>query len=184
MTIVQLVTSSWSEWIANEWVGIGAVLAAIAIIVKVSRWTGITDTKIDFLTSDIREIKTSITSVLGLVSQKPISESKSPVQLNDYGKAVFAKINGADIIKNHLNAIEHGDGMNEYQLQQACFDYAQAELMDKISNEERAKLEKSAFDEGLPIQSILRILGIELRNAKFKELKKDTAVIDKHEPQE
>ncbi len=139
--------------------------------------------RFDAIDGRFNRVEKDINSILGLIPQKQISVSQSPVELNKLGNEIFAKINGDNLVKNHIDLIEHNDEMNEYQIQQVCFDYAQAELMEKISDEERGMLQNAAFDAGLPIQSILRILGIELRNAKLNALNMNPAAIDSQDPQ-
>ncbi len=191
MTIfnIQPLTISWGELGAIAGV-ITLAIVVLGIIIRITWRIATTYTKFDGIDArfnkvekDISRIETLINTVLGLISPKPISESQSPVELNELGNEIFAKINGNNLVKNHIDFIEHDDEMNAYQIQQVCFDYAQAELMEKISDEERGTLQKAAFDAGLPIQSILRILGIELRNAKLNALNMNPAAIDSQDPQ-
>ncbi len=193
MNIMPLLTISLSDLGAIVGISVAVLTSIITVstaLIIVSRWSGRVDAKIDGIDGrfnkvekDISRIETLINSVLGLLPAKPISESKSPVELNELGNKIFANINGDNLVKNHIDFIEHNDEMNAYQIQQLCFDYAQAELMEKISDEERGTLQKAAFDAGLPIQSILRILGIELRNAKLNALNMNPAAIDSQDPQ-
>ncbi len=147
------------------------------------------DKKFDTIDGEFKDIKKSIGIIetsIGVIStnirKNEVSASKSPSQLNETGIKISEGINGKEFVKKHLNAINYNNEMNEYQIQQACFDYTQSELIDKISIEERKALEMVAYNQGVSIQTVLTVLGFDLRDAKFKELKIDTAVIDKHKP--
>ncbi len=133
------------------------------------------DKRFDRIEADIRDIKTLIGNALGLAPQKQPAGSQSPIQLNDFGEQISKDINGGELAYKYLNTVKYENGMSEYQIQQACFDCVYSDFMKKINAQDRETLERSAFKEGLPIQTILRVLGIELRNAKFKSLGIDIA---------
>ncbi len=202
MNIMPLLTISWSE--PSTIIAIlAAILAALVVVVKISRWTGGVDVKLDIIDqkfdaidkrfdkidrkfeaidkrfdrieADIRDIKTLIGNALGLAPQKQPAGSQSPIQLNDFGVQISKDINGGELAYKYLNTVKYENGMSEYQIQQACFDCVYSDFMKKINAQDRETLERSAFKEGLPIQTILRVLGIELRNAKFKSLGIDIA---------
>ena len=209
MNIMPLLTISWSE--PSIIIAIlAAILAALVVVVKVSRWTGGVDVKLDIIDqkfeaidkrfdkidlkfeaidrkfeaidkrfdrieADISDIKTLIGNALGLAPQKQPAGSQSPIQLNDFGVQISKDINGGELAYKYLNTVKYENGMSEYQIQQACFDCVYSDFMKKINAQDRETLERSAFKEGLPIQTILRVLGIELRNAKFKSLGIDIA---------
>ena len=133
------------------------------------------DKRFDRIEADIRDIKTLIGNALGLAPQKQPAGSQSPIQLNDFGEQISKDINGGELAYKYLSTVKYENGMSEYQIQQACFDCVYSDFMKKINAQDRETLERSAFKEGLPIQTILRVLGIELRNAKFKSLGIDIA---------
>ncbi len=133
------------------------------------------DQKFDRLHTEISDIKTLIGNALGLAPQQQPAGSQSPIQLNDFGEQISKDINGGELAYKYLNTVKYENGMSEYQIQQACFDCVYSDFMKKINAQDRETLERSAFKEGLPIQTILRVLGIELRNAKFKSLGIDIA---------
>ncbi len=133
------------------------------------------DKRFDRIEADIRDIKTLIGNALGLAPQQQPAGSQSPIQLNDFGEQISKDINGGELAYKYLNTVKYENGMSEYQIQQACFDCVYSDFMKKINAQDRETLERSAFKEGLPIQTILRVLGIELRNAKFKSLGIDIA---------
>ncbi len=135
----------------------------------------IIDQKFDRLHTEISDIKTLIGNALGLAPQKQPAGSQSPIQLNDFGEQISKDINGGELAYKYLNTVKYEKGMSEYQIQQACFDCVYSDFMKKINTQDRETLERSAFKEGLTIQTILRVLGIELRNAKFKSLGIDIA---------
>ncbi|MGU9962737.1 MAG: hypothetical protein ACNYPD_01380 [Candidatus Halichondribacter symbioticus] len=136
---------------------------------------GVINTQISDINTQVGVLNTQISGILNVVTNNNVSQSQSPAQLNEYGTQISNKINGGEFVKKHLDAVHFSEDMSKYQMQQACFDYAQAELMDKISAEERERLEGVAYTEGAAIPIVLAVLGFELRNAKFKSLGIDIA---------
>ena len=171
MTIEQLLTDYWH-----------ILSAIVAFILGATWWVASTHLKVNWLADDVKGIKISIKdiekSIEGIstnIRKNEVSASKSPSQLNETGIKISEGINGKEFVKKHLNAINYNNEMNEYQIQQACFDYTQSELIDKISIEERKALEMVAYNQGVSIQTVLTVLGFDLRNAKFKSLGIDIA---------
>ncbi len=144
-------------------------------ISDINTQVGVINTQVGVINTQINGINTQISGLLNVVTNNNVSQSQSPAQLNEYGTQISNKINGGEFVKKHLDAVHFSENMSKYQMQQACFDYAQAELMDKISEEERERLEGVAYTEGAAIPIVLAVLGFELRNAKFKSLGIDIA---------
>ncbi len=185
MTIEQLLTDYWhilsaivafilgaTWWAASTH---GKVNGLVDDVKDIKTQVGVINTQISVINTQISVINTQISGILDVVTNNNVSQSQSPAQLNEYGTQISNKINGGEFVKKHLDAVHFSENMSKYQMQQACFDYAQAELMDKISEEERERLEGVAYTEGAPIPIVLAVLGFELRNAKFKSLGIDIA---------
>lgn len=168
MTVNELFTVYWPVVVVIL-TGLGwAIWRASSINTKVNSGLAVITTKLD--------------AILIKIGADPVAGSESPLQLNKYGKELSKKLDAPALLSEHLNNIKINDKMNEYQIQEACFDYAQAKWIDKSSPEARDKVEKLAFNEGELIQVLLRVLGIELRNAVFNKLGKDRSGVDKPNP--
>jgi hypothetical protein len=180
----------------SDWQIILAVFSAVLSILifvfglgwKIREWLG----RIEMLeaqTPDLRrdinnlrkDIDKRLDEIVAIISGgKSVEQTTSPIQLTDYGTEISKQLGFQDVINEVLHDVEIEQGMNEYQIQQLCFDYAQSEFMERISPDNREKIEKVAFEEGMPIQTVLRVVGIELRNAKFNQLGINRDAIDHH----
>lgn len=183
MTIATLFTDYWAVLIAL----VGVIWWASRIDTIVGglgdKFKSIDD-KFKSIDSEFEKINTLLSDIFSLVRGNRVDETNSPVRLNDYGRELSEKLNISEFIQVDLKNLKINKTMNPYQIQEACFDYAQAKLINDISPDAREKLEQLAYDEGVEIQKVLRVLGIELRDAKLKELGVNTSNIDQHDPEQ
>ena len=71
--------------------------------------------------------------------------------------------------------------MNEYEIQEACIDFAFSSLMNELSADEKKSVQSVAFTEGIAIETILNVLGVSFRNALFDIKNLSIHEIDKYE---
>ncbi len=128
------------------------------------------------ITSTLQALTSAVLSSKGL--EKQISDTHSPIALTKYGKEISESIDAEALAVRYLNEIEITDSMNEYQIQEACFSYAQFELLKILPKKERDIIERKAFSEGIPAVAIMHAVGIKLRDLKFAALNIDIQAID------
>lgn len=177
ITIGQLLTDYWQILAA-----IGSVFfALLAFALLVVKWVSRTNTRMDGFDTEFKKINELLNTIL-LRLTKPIAQTESPVQLNDYGNTISEQVEAKSIIDKVLSDVPVKSDMNEYQIQQTCFEYANRDLLKSVSAEEKNRVEKLAYDEGIELESVLRVLGIELRDAVLKKFGKNPSQIDQHDP--
>ena len=131
---------------------------------------------------EFRNIKTELRNVKDLLNTilqrlpdanpEAVARTESPIRLNDLGSEISERVAAKSIIDKVLSDVPVKSGMNEYQIQQTCFKYANLELMKNVSEAEKDRMEKMAYEKGLDVGSVLYVLGIELRDAVFKKFGK------------
>ncbi len=153
------------------------IVSAVAFGMGASIWWASRMTiKMSNVEIGIKEIKQSINDLQG----RPVASSQSPVHLNDFGKEISKSSGAEEIAAKCVQHIKIASNMNAYQIQQRCFDYAQNELLPNLTEKERGILETLAYEKGVSLQTILRVIGFDIRDAKLRELKIDDVEIDKH----
>ena len=116
------------------------------------------------------------------IIKKDIAKSSSPIILTEFGITLKEKIDVDSLVEKYAKHLQIADGANEYHIQKSCFDFTDNYLLDLVSDKERDALENLAFEEGIPLDKVLRVCGIRLRDYKFKELGKKIPAEDKPEP--
>lgn len=167
----------------NTWLTPAAILVAITlgtILFKFASWHGRVNsdrhTFKEFMKEvkkDLEEIKVNISELSGkvselsgkvsvLVSQDTIDTSDSPTRLNKKGKSISEEIQGKQWAK--VVAKQYVDAQREkqpYDIQKFAFDQA---YKFEFSKDMVEKMKQSAWENGVPIEIIIRVLAYELRD--------------------
>ncbi|MDD9797993.1 MAG: hypothetical protein OXT03_02630 [Alphaproteobacteria bacterium] len=199
-----------SAWIKDYWqifTIIGAVLTSLGfgltvliLVWRISRYFTRVETRIDGLDKRIDGLDKRIDgldkriddvwrvlqNILGRLSgqsgEESVSTSQSPIRLTEYGTKLAGKSQAETIVETYADRAEVAPDMNEYQIQQTCFDFARLELLDILETTERDRIEKLAFDEGISITEISRVIGIKMRDYHLTKLGKNVGNIDQQTP--
>ena len=101
-------------------------------------------------------------------------QSDSPVSLSEYGKSLSKKIDAKSITdkyKERLTKKAKKQEMNACQIQQSCFYFAQNKIpkdLEENSKEQYDQLANIAFNEGIQIRDLMRVLGLILKDQTLK----------------
>lgn len=184
-------------WIKDYWqiftiiaavlTSLGFALTILILVWRISRYFTRVETRIDGLDKRIDDIWRVLNKILGHFSidqsdEGPVSISQSPIRLTEYGAKLADKAQAEAIIETYADKIEVAPDMNEYQIQETCFDFARLELLDIIEKTERDRIEKLVYDEGISMSEISRIFGIKMRDYHLAKLGKNVGNIDQHTP--
>lgn len=134
---------------------------------RVSAWKSHVDTTLSDLTK-------KMDTVYGLVLKHfghPVEQPGSPLNLNDYGKNLFMKTDAGKIVERYADEM-YGETefMNAYQIQEHCFDFSDKRLVQRLEKDDKESFEKIsfvAFDAGINMSEITRVIGFGLRNEVF-----------------
>jgi len=196
------------DWIKDYWqiftiiaavlTSLGFALTILILVWRISRYFTRVETRIDGLDKKIDDIHKGLDKriddvwrVLNKIldhfsidqnDERPVSTSQSPIRLTEYGTKLADKSQAEAIVKTYADKIEIAPDMNEYQIQETCFDFARLELLDIIKTTERDRIEKLVYDEGISMTEIWRVLGIKMRDYHLAKLGKDVVGIDQPTP--
>ena len=101
-------------------------------------------------------------------SFRSIEKVDSPIALSEYGKELFYLIDAEKIVNQYAEKMyNETQEMNAYKVQEYCFTYCKEKLMDELEENDKEQSEKMAlvaFDQGIDMERITRIVGIALRD--------------------
>lgn len=147
------------------------------VIWNVSAWKTGVDNTLEYLKDAIKRLEIRIETILQRLPRSvnpAMIEGHSPLQLTELGKQISTDIDAERIAERYLLALtEAYRSMNQYEIQEACFDYAATQIMPdlKAHDPEKAKaLALYAFNTGKMLDELLQIIGIVLRNKVCKKL--------------
>lgn len=113
------------------------------------------------------EIRADIKKIL--LRLTPTIDSKSPMSLSELGEKVSREIDAPgwvrDLAPRFLDEVK---GKSRYFIQELCMDFFVSKY--KPSDDQKYLLEDCAFKYGIDVDSVLRVLGLELRDRLLKLL--------------
>lgn len=93
-----------------------------------------------------------------------VTQRSSPISLNEYGKSLSELVGAKALARNYAKEVVLSLPTNSYRIQEACAHFAEQQLLDRLTSDERSFLETIAYEEGINIEKVLRVVGIELRD--------------------
>lgn len=117
---------------------------------------------------------------------RPVDQSTSPVTLTEYGTELSEKIDAQKIVDAYADALyREAENMNAYEVQEHCFAFCNSRLLDDLKKTDRAhfdKISNIAFEDGIQMEKLTRVLGLELRDRILQMKGKSHAEVDEHSP--
>lgn len=167
-------------------IAITVILGVVTILLTVRRdsqgegeWKGKIDKNIEHLTKSIDVLTKRINSLFRLVVFDEASDelfaSFSPINLTDTGKKILDELAFGSIISTLVPIILRRSKSREpYEIEQVCLYYALEEFEDLLLATDREKYEhltRVAYNHGIAKESVLRIIGIALREKVLQDIK-------------
>ncbi len=135
---------------------------------------GSLDSKVGSLGLKVKRLESKYEDIYGVLVRAvgiPLEKRNSPLALTDFGNEVSERIGAADIAKEYAEKLfPRTKGLNSYQVQEFCFEYCEKKLLENLKTNNPKQYEaihSEAFDKGLEIEKITRVIGMELRDAIF-----------------
>ena len=203
MNISSIIQSLDFPWIA-------IILFVAWLIWKVSSWKTTVDSRltgveeaIDRLEKAVEKVEKAVETLAQKVehlshkvddvyrrvmddSFRSVEKVDSPIALSDYGKELFDLIDAGKIVDVYAEKIyNETQEMNTYKVQEYCFTYCKEKLMEELEANDKEQSEKMAFvafDQGINMEKIMRVVGIALRDRVLQMGGKLHAEVDKHSP--
>ncbi len=128
---------------------------------KFGLWKGEVDNDRANFNDFMKEVRSDIKQLLTRLPEKPLSSS-SPIRLTELGERISQSIDAKswaeETAKKLKSDTEHSD---PFEIQQKSFDEAKNFEPDEILLK---KMRNSAFQEGIDIDDVKDVLGVELRD--------------------
>ncbi len=153
------------------WVVLALALGLVVWGVKVIRWTGRVDSRIEALTERvdrlaraIGEIREDIKSILSRPAPTPPTvQSSSPIQLTDFGKKVSATAAAAAWAEANAPRLEgRASGKEEFEVFELCVEYV-GERLENDTGLDR-KVREAAYEHGAEREQVRKVYEVELRD--------------------
>lgn len=151
-----------------------ALVTVAVLLFKGGRWVGMMEEFKGKVRSEqaeikeaIKEIRNDIKEIFRRLPTKPLSET-SPLTLTDKGRKMLAEIDGGGWARELAATLfEKVAGMDEYQIQEFCFDFVRQNLTP--TDEQEAKIRKCAYENASDREETLKVLAVELRDVLLEK---------------
>lgn len=171
---------------ASNWGWIVVVLAICGATYKFIKWTAVVDADRDQFRDFMKEIRDDIKEIFKRLPGEPLEKVTSPISLTDYGKRLSQSINALEITDLLITRVTKAvEGFNAYQIQEYCFSFSKDELLIELKENHADlfdKIHEVAFEEGIEVEKLTRVIALELRDKILSSLNKLHAEIDQHSP--
>ena len=142
---------------------------------KLDARVGGLETKVGGLETKVGGIHSVLTQLVSLIDKDgqidldaPMLKS-SPYYLSEFGKKIVKKINGQTLLEKYVHKIDVPEGINAYEIQEQCFNYAKYDLMKEVTDEEKDIIQMYAYESGDPMYYATDVMGVLFRDYWFKE---------------
>lgn len=166
----------WSEVVKSPLFVVAAVSGLAALIFKAGVWKSKVDSgmsgaekSMEGFRSEMRdfmrEIRSDIKKIFNRLS--PTTGSGSPISLTELGEKVSREIDAPEWARRMAPAfLDEVKGRSPYSIQEFCMDFCTSKY--KPDDDLKNRFEQCAFDNGIDLDSVLRVLGVELRDRLFE----------------
>ena len=157
------------DWIANNPpLAVIAIIAVATVLIKFGVWVGAINRDRSAFREFMQEVKDDIKQIL-LRLPPPVATSASPLQLTEYGESISRAIEAdalaLDLARSLIGSMQ---GKSPYEIQEACFEHTKER--SNLAPDKRAAMETYAFDNGLDLNVVLKVVAIELRDVILQQL--------------
>ena len=110
----------------------------------------------------MREIRGDLKNILTWQSASTV-DSSSPLRLSELGHSISDDLHVRDWVERIAPSLtERVEGKRPFEIQSICFDYVRYEF--EPSETQLAKLQDSAYDNGIDFAAVMDVLAVELRD--------------------
>ena len=173
------------EWIVVTAI-VGLAITLFGAIIKFSRWTAVVDADRNQFREFMREIRDDIKEIFKRLPGEPVEKVTSPISLTDYGDKLSQLINASEIADIQITKVTKAvENFNAYQIQEYCFSFSKGDLLNELKENHADlydKIHEVAFEEGIEVEKLTRVIALELRDKILSTLDKPHAEIDQHSP--
>lgn len=159
------------------------VIAIITAILKFGEWRGAVNSDRTIFTSfieemrnDYKEIRDKIEKIFDRLPDSTATAT-SPIRLTELGKKVSNDINATTLAEQLVETLKDKVvNKNAYEIQELCFNYMEKEFHP--SPDQLNEFEVCAFQRGIKVYQVHRVIGLELRDKLLKLTNQNVDDID------
>ena len=151
---------------------LGFVVTILTIVFGSGKWRGKIETLVSELKQSVEALTKRVDKVYDWLAEQGMRSTLgygSPLDLTDLGRKISENLQLENMAAEHVNRVkillDEKDGA--YEIQQLCLRYA-TELLPLFLQEHSPDKYKAmtmvAYKEGIPIEAVLGIVGILIRN--------------------
>lgn len=122
---------------------------------------------------DIKELRNSLQeinkNILSSLNKPTLIQRKSPIVLTDSGRDIAKDINADNLVNQYGGLVEIKPDASQYQIQEACFEFAEMKLRNLLKDPDKEIVEKIAYKKGITVEEILKVVGVKLRDDLLKK---------------
>ena len=168
------------------WIVVAAI-AVIGTIYKIIKWTAVVESDRHQFREFMNEVREDIKKILQRIpGGEPVEKVTSPIALTDYGKDLSQSINASEIADIYIIRVTKDvEKFNAYEIQEYCFSFSKNDLLNDLKTNHSArhdKIHEVAFEQGIDVEKITRVIALELRDKILSTLNKRHSEIDHHSP--
>ena len=151
------------DW-SNPLIYIVLGLALAGALWKLGNWMGTKDQFAKTVGEAIEEIREDIKKIFQELPKKVDSDT-SPLRLTDLGKSISAFLDAATWAEQTAQKAVTGipeEEKHPYGIQTYCFEFVKRP--DTLSDQLNRKVQEAAYNNGLEVDTVKRVLALELRD--------------------
>jgi len=148
-------------------ISVTLVLAAIGFAFKFGKWYGEVNTDRSNFKDFMNEVRTKLDRIFERLPPPPPLAPDSPIRLTDLGQCISRETGAEEWADGESQTIfDKTEGKDQFEIQTIAFEHA---LSFAPSEELLARMRASAFDNGLELDGVRRVLGVVLRDRILSE---------------
>ena len=150
------------EWLDSPLIVV-AIIAVLSVLGTIFTWVGRVNSDRENFKDFMKDVRGKLDRIFDRLPKATL-QSESPLSLTPFGqkvsKHVAAKQWVVNIVADLLGRVK---GQTEYEIEQFAMNYMRDTFVP--DGNQKALLQKVAYDNGLGVDEVLRVIAVELRDA-------------------
>ena len=100
-------------------------------------------------------------------------EGHSPRALTEKGRILSKAVNAKDLATKYRSHLGSVNTKQAYDIQEACLAFAELDMLEALDDEDSRAVKKYAYENGISVERVLRVIGIEMRDMILAQREND-----------
>lgn len=114
--------------------------------------------------SSLKRRVTYLADRLKNLDEREEVEGHSPLALTEKGRILSKAVNAKDLATKYRSHLGSVNTKQAYDIQEACLTFAAFDMLEALDDEDSRAVKKYAYDKGISVERVLRVIGIEMRD--------------------